>query len=94
MAAPPTPRLIPNRLQRLAPSRRIDARPQQFPTPRPLSEQEKLLVIYARSLQGSSTASAPIADDNVDHDLVIPPISIAAIKIEPLAPAEESGSEK
>ena len=72
---------------------RVDTRPQQFPTPRPLSEQEKLLLVYAQSLKGSSAASAPDADQDSEHDLEIPPLSITAIKIEPLAPPE-SGDEK
>jgi hypothetical protein len=84
---------MPRRSQHTAPPSMVDTRPQQFPTPRPLSEQEKLLLAYAKSLNGSSAASAPQADMDVEHDLEIPPISIAAIKIEPLAPLG-SGDEK
>ena len=72
---------------------RIDTRPQQFPTPRPLSEQEKLLLMYVKSLEASSEISVPATDQRADHDLEIAPISIAAIKIEPLA-SPESGDEK
>ena len=72
---------------------RVDTRPQQFPTPRPLSEQEKLLLVYVKSLQGSSAAPAPDADQDSEHDLEIPALSITAIKIEPLAPVG-SGDDK
>jgi hypothetical protein len=72
----------------------VDTRPQQFPTPRPLSEQEKLLLVYVQSLKGSSVDSTQMADEDAERDLEIPPLSIAAIKIEPLAPEEESGEEK
>jgi hypothetical protein len=75
-----------------APSR-VDRRPQQFPTPRPLSEQERLLLVYAQSLEGSSAAPAPDADQDPERNLEIPPLSITAIKIEPLAPLE-SGDDK
>ena len=64
----------------------VDTRPQEFPTPRPLSEQERLLVAYVQSLQGTPAASAPAAGKDLEHDLEIPPLTIAAIKIEPLAP--------
>jgi hypothetical protein len=73
---------------------RVDTRPQQFPTPRPLSEQEKLLLIYAQSLQGASVASALKADADFNRELEIPPIRIEAIKIEPLAPPEEIGDDR
>ncbi len=91
--APPAQPPMPRRPRRPAAPSRVDTRPQQFPTPRPLSEQEKLLLVYAQSLQGSSAASAPDADQDSEHDLKIPPLSITAIKIEPLAPPE-SGDEK
>ena len=85
---------LPYRPVRPAAPSRVDTRPQQFPTPRPLSEQEKLLLVYAESLKGSSAASAPQANMDVEHDLEIPPLSIAAIKIEPLAPLENIGDAK
>ena len=72
---------------------RLDTRPQQFPTPRPLSEQEKLLVEYAKLIQNSPGALAPDVDKNPEHNLEIPPLSIAAIKIE-LLPSSENGDEK
>jgi len=93
--APPVQPRLPRRPRRRAPPAQVDTRPQQFPTPRPLSEQEKLLVAYAQALKGSSTpASAWRSDQYQEHDLEIPPLSIAAIKIEPLAPPEKIGDEK
>lgn len=92
--APPMQPTLPHRPPRPAPPSRVDTRPQQFPTPRPLSEQERLLLVYAQSLQGSSTASLPVADENPGHDLEIPPLHIAAIRIEPLPPPEEIGDDK
>ncbi|MGA2986146.1 MAG: hypothetical protein ABSG32_20260 [Terriglobia bacterium] len=92
--APPVPPPMPHRPRRPAAPSRVDTRPQQFPTPRPLSEQEKLLVVYAQLLKNSSGAAVPKADQVPERDLEIPPISIAAIKIEPLAPPENIGDEK
>jgi hypothetical protein len=63
---------------------RADSRPQQFPTPRPLSEQEKLLVEYAELIKNSPGAIKPDVDQDSQGDLEIPPLSIAAITIEPL----------
>jgi hypothetical protein len=91
---PAVPPPMPHRPPRFASRSWVDTRPQQFPTPRPLSEQEKLLLVYAQALKGSSAASALKADQDLEHDLEIPPLSIAAIKIEPLAPAEKSGDVK
>jgi hypothetical protein len=66
----------------------VDRRPQQFPTPRPLSEQEKLLLVYAESLKTSSADSAWKPDQDSARELEIPALSITAIKIEPLTPEE------
>lgn len=82
---PPTPRRL---AHHTAPSK-VDTRPQQFPTPRPLSEQERLLVVYAQSLKDSSAGAAPDDNPDFDHDLEIPPLKIAAIKIKPLPPPEK-----
>jgi hypothetical protein len=84
-AAPSVQPPVSHRPPRQAPPNRLDWRPHQFPTPRPLSEQEKLLVIYAQSLKGTPAVMAQ-QDNDIEHDLEIPPLSIAAIKIEPLAP--------
>ncbi len=81
---PPVQRTIVRRPANHAASSRVDPRPQQFPTPRPLSEQEKLLVEYAQLIKNSPGMVAPAADQNPVRDLEIPPLSIAAIKIEPL----------
>ena len=91
--APPVPLSMSHRPPRPALPSRVDTRPQQFPTPRPLSEQEKLLLVYAQSLKGSAAASAPSTDQDAERDLEIPPLSIAAIKIDPLPPLG-SGDEK
>jgi hypothetical protein len=84
-AAPTVQLTVSHRPPRQTPPNRVDWRPQQFPTPRPLSEQEKLLVAYAQSLKGTPAVLAQQEND-IEHDLEIPPLSIAAIKIEPLAP--------
>jgi len=86
--APPEQPPVLHRPRRPAAPTIADMRPQQFPTPRPLSEQEKLLLVYVQSLQGSSATPAPDADRDSEHDLEIPPLTITAIKIEPLAPPE------
>ncbi|MFZ0960665.1 MAG: hypothetical protein WAO35_07140, partial [Terriglobia bacterium] len=93
-AAPPVQPLRPHKRVRPAAPRRVDTRPQQFPTPHPLSEQERLLVAYAQSLQGSSPPSLRREEENTEHDLEIPPLTITAIKIEPLGPPKEIGDEK
>ena len=72
--APPVQPRMSHRPPRSAPQRWVDTRPQQFPTPRPLSEQEKLLVAYAQLLKNSSATSAPEADKDAEHDLEIPPL--------------------
>ena len=83
--APPARPTVPRRPQRSDARPKGDTRPQQFPTPRPLSEQEKLLLAYVRALRGSSVAPVPDANQDAEHDLEIPPLSITAIEIEPLA---------
>jgi hypothetical protein len=91
--APPVQPPISHRPRHPATSSRVDTRPPQFPTPRPLSEQEKLLLEYVQLLKDSPAASAVNTDQDQEHDLEIPPITIAAIKIEPLA-APESEDKK
>ena len=68
-------------------------RPAQFPTPRPLSEQEKLLLAYAQALRGSGATSTPRADQNPEGELKIPKLSITAIEILPLSPSENGREE-
>jgi hypothetical protein len=72
---------------------KVDTRPQQFPTPRPLSEQEKLMVEYVRLIQNSPGAAAPVANRSPEADLEIPPLTIADIKFDPL-PSLSNGNEK
>lgn len=86
--APPVQPHSPRRPWRSPAPSMVDTRPQQFPTPRPLSEQEKLLLVYAQSLKGSSANSMQMANEDAKHDLEIPPLSIAALKIEPLTATE------
>jgi hypothetical protein len=92
-AASPVQLPVPHKAQHQTSPQRVDTRPQQFPTPRPLSQQEKLLVEYVQSLKESSGTSVPDADQGSAGDVEIPPIRIAAIKIDPL-PSSESGDEK
>ncbi len=89
--APPARPTVPRRPQRSVGQPKVDTRPQQFPTPRPLSEQEKLLLVYAESLKASPADSAWKADQ--EPELEIPALSITAIKIEPLS-SEESADDK
>jgi hypothetical protein len=86
--APPARPTVPRHPQRSGTRSKVDTRPQQFPTPRPLTEQEKLLLVYAQSLQASSADTAWKTDQVPEPDLEIPALSITAIKIEPLAPEE------
>jgi hypothetical protein len=56
-------------------------RPQQFPTPAPLSEQEKLLLLYVKETP-KSVSTAPAA--TTEKDLEIPELKIAALQIKDL----------
>ncbi|MDR3678289.1 MAG: hypothetical protein P4N24_22605, partial [Acidobacteriota bacterium] len=68
-AAPTVQPSVSHRPPRQATPSRVDWRPQQFPTPRPLSEQEKLLVAYAQSLKGMPAVLAQQPDNDIEHDL-------------------------
>jgi hypothetical protein len=57
-------------------------RPDQFPTPAPLSEQEKLLPAYARWL-ASSSPEGPAVEEQQDK-VEIPLLTITALNISPL----------
>ena len=61
---------------------RATNRPEQFPTPLPLTEQEKLLLAYFN--KAPKADSIPGADENAPDALEIPRIKIAALEIEPL----------
>jgi hypothetical protein len=86
--APPTvsrqqPLLTPRRPGvgvRRAATRR--SRPEQFPTPLPLTQQEKLLLAYFN--KAAPAGSVPGAYGNTPDGLEIPRIKIAALEIEPL----------
>ena len=68
-------------------------RPEQFPTPMPLTEQEKLLLAYVRqAAQSGAPAEMNVADEAPLTDLQIPEITIAPLHIEPLDDTQsESG---
>jgi len=76
----------------IRPVRRVKAerRPEQFPTPIPPTEQEKLLLLYVQSTP-SSELEAHVVQQPLGH-LEIPKISIAALEIKPL-PGAENGQE-
>ena len=58
------------------------SRPEQFPTPLPLTEQEKLLLAYFNKT--AKPDSIPGTDENSVGSLEIPRIIVAALQIEPL----------
>ncbi len=63
-------------------------RPEQFPTPAPLSEQEKLLLAYVASAP-KSELSTPVVHDPEIEPLQIPEIKIARIQIKALPKLNE-----
>jgi len=59
--------------------------PEQFPTPMPLTEQEKLLLAYLNAASKTgSVAETTQPDESPISDLEIPAIKIAALEIKPL----------
>jgi len=74
------------RVRRVATRR---SRPEQFPTPLPLTEQEKLLLAYFNKT--AKPDSIPGTDENSAGGLEIPRIIVAALQIEPL---DDSQSEQ
>ena len=81
-ATPPraiAPERIPVKTVRI--SRVASQRPQQFPTPAPLSEQEKLLLLYVKETPKSVLAAPPEA---TVKELEIPALNIAAMEIKDL----------
>lgn len=62
-------------------------RPEQFPTPSPLTEQERLLLQYV-SATPPSVLVAQANQSREDQDLSIPELTIAAL--EPIKPVSES----
>jgi hypothetical protein len=67
--------------------------PEEFPTPLPLTEQEKLLLAYVRHAEQSGTSAGTAQPDDAPlTDLEIPAINITPLHIEPLDDAQsESG---
>jgi hypothetical protein len=57
-------------------------RPEQFPTPFPLTEQEKLLLAYIDKATKPDLTAA--TDEKPVNDLEVPEITVAALKIKPL----------
>jgi hypothetical protein len=67
-------------------------RPEQFPTPSPLTEQEKLLLVYVNiATKPDLVAGTDETDEAPVSDLEIPRIKIVALEIKPL---EDSQSEQ
>lgn len=61
------------------------SRPEQFPTPLPLTEQEKLLLAYlAKTTKPDLVAGTNQTDEASFSDLEIPRIKIAGLEIKPL----------
>jgi hypothetical protein len=61
------------------------SRPEQFPTPLPLTEQEKLLLAYlSQATRPGLVAETNQTDESPISDLEIPEIKIAALEIKPL----------
>ncbi len=58
------------------------SRPAQFPTPRPLTEQEKLLLVYTQVVREKVMATPPTPP--LSQDLDISELSIAALDVKPL----------
>ena len=68
------------------------SRPEQFPTPLPLTEQEKLLLAYLNEASKTGwVAETNQTDESPISDLEIPGIKIAALEIKPL---DDSQSEQ
>jgi len=74
-----SPRRLASGVRRVATLR---SRPEQFPTPLPLTEQEKLLLAYFNKT--AKPDSIPGTDENSAGGLEIPRITVAALQIEPL----------
>lgn len=57
--------------------------PDQFPSPTPITEEEKLLVAYVRETPKSALSSA--AKEQTAEEVEIPDLTVAALKIQELA---------
>ena len=75
--------------ERLEPARHIRhvtprrTRPAQFPTPAPLSERERLLLLYGKGVLEPELTAAP-KNEGIDL-LAIPTLEIAALEIKPFS---------
>jgi hypothetical protein len=65
------------------PVREVLHRPEQFPTPVPLTEQEKLLLLYVREAPRSMLTAE--TDQQPMENLKIEPLKITPLEIKPLA---------
>jgi hypothetical protein len=95
LQVPKAPAILSGRqpLQASRPSTTRPRRPEEFPTPLPPTEQEKLLLAYVRQAAQSGPAAATAKPDEAPlADLEIPAINITPLYIEPLDDAQsESG---
>jgi hypothetical protein len=67
------------------------SRPAQFPTPAPLTEQEKLLLLYVKQTPASVLGAR--VNRPLDEDVEIPDLNIAALEFRPLGESEETKGE-
>ncbi len=61
-------------------------RPEQFPTPAPLTEQETLLLLYLQRTPASELATT--TTEEPIEDLKIPELAFAPLEIRPLSEGE------
>ncbi|HET7214063.1 MAG TPA: hypothetical protein VFL79_10775 [Terriglobia bacterium] len=76
------------------PSRRVEAHhwPSQFPTPAPLSQEEKALVRYVQQTPPQVLAEPFVREQSANQPLEIKPLKIVPLEIQPLSirsPKEE-----
>lgn len=72
-------------------ARSVPRRPEQFPTPAPLSEQEKLLLLYVNSVPAQEMAVD--REKEAIEPLIIPELKIAALEIKPLSLSDDGHQE-
>ena len=90
--APPVTRVPRKPSRRPRPAAANLRRPEQFPTPSPLSEQEQLLLAFVSQGPRSELSALAIRDVKIDP-LEIPELKVAMIEIEKLSKSEESTKE-
>jgi len=92
-----SPRLVPGPKEKpRTPKRGVrateSARPEQFPTPLPLTEQEKLLLAYLGKTPKPDLVAGPNKTDEARvNELAIPEIRIADLEIKPLDDSQPQG---